>query len=295
MSTLEPLRHHAYALGDDELLAREASQHLAKLPQLQLVGELLTELRRRQPSWWAPETLRGLWSAADRMQWLAQRADVRQRITTTLTGLPPKAARKKSPAFQAELIDAVLDEGDVEPGELEEAFDPFDLVAYGPAGAMWRAFRDQMPADEDDVDAEALMGWLLRALLADQSPTLGIKRRPVLTALEVRTAIDGVVWHTHMPLEVRVAIDEARFRQERLRPGRPFVARHDLAIALPEQIAAHIPFAELVPIVDRAEEAMGFGRPQEAAPEGDVEPPTEGRRMVSETRELRPEDRSRVA
>ncbi|MEM6786605.1 MAG: hypothetical protein AAF715_03720 [Myxococcota bacterium] len=256
---LEPLRHHAYALGDDDVLAREAAQQLAKLPQLQLVGELWCELRGLGCPWWAPELLRAWWPAAQRMRWLTQRADLRQRITTALTGLAPNAARKRGPTFQAELIDAVVDEGDVSAAQFEQAFNPFDLVVYGPVGDVWRAFRASLPLEGSGAALERLTAWLLRALLADRSSGYEhLKRRPILSPWDLRTAIEGDVWHTRMPLELRVAIDEARFRQEKMRPGRAFGARHDLAIAVPDQIAAHIPLVDLVGVLERAERAMGF-------------------------------------
>ena len=254
---LEPLRHHSYVADDDDLLAREASQHLAKLPSLQIVCELMLELRRAEPAWWHPEALRAAWPANTRLSWLNQRADVRQRITTVLTGLPPRAARKKSAAFQAELIDACVDEGDVDVRTFEHAFSPQDMTVYGPAEDFWHAFRGQLPIEQDTPELQRFSGWLIRTLLASKGVD-GHKRVPVLTPLAVRTAIDGRVWHSRMPLDIRVAIDDARFRQERQRPGKPFCARHDLAIALPEHIAAHIPLSELEDVLNRAEAAMGF-------------------------------------
>ncbi|MEM9693266.1 MAG: hypothetical protein AAGA56_12020 [Myxococcota bacterium] len=285
---LEPLRHHAYAVGDDELLRREADQHLSKLPQLQFMSELLAELRSLAPPWWSSEQLRDWWPASTRMGWLEQRADLRQAITTHLTGLPANAARKKTPSFQAELIDAVVDEGDVSAAHFEEAFEPAAMVVYGPAAEMWRAFRAQLPLDDDSPAQERLMAWILRALIVERGETTkGMRRRSVLTPLEVRTAIDGHVWHSAMPLEVRVAIDDARFRQERMRPGRPFLARHDLAIALPEQIAAHIPQEHLHGVLDLGEAAMGFTEAEEqVALPLSGSPPTRRIPMRSETRDL---------
>jgi len=282
---LEPLRHHAYALGDDDVLGREASQQLAKLPQLQLVGELWCELRTYGFAWWAPELLRTWWPAAQRMKWLAQRSDIRQRITSQLTGLPPNAARKRSPTFQAELIDAVVDEGDVSAAGFEGAFDPFDMVVYGPVGDVWRAFRSALPVEQGGTDLERLTAWLLRALLSDRAQKHEqLKRRPILSPWDLRTAIDGEVWHTRMPLEIRVAIDDGRFRQEKLRPGRPFGARHDLAIAVPEQIAAHVPLIDLIGVLERAEQAMGFEpvAQQELLPIGSLASPHTTRRTTVE-------------
>ena len=42
----------------DEKLALEAAQRLAKLPQLQLVAELLSRLRDMSFPWWTPQQLR---------------------------------------------------------------------------------------------------------------------------------------------------------------------------------------------------------------------------------------------
>ena len=93
--------------------------------------------------------------------------------------------------------------------------------------------------------------------MADKSAA-GNTRRPILDALDVRSSIAGDVWHTHMPLDIRVAIDHARFRQERDRKGRPFHAQHDLQIATIDRIAMHLPLLDLDPVLDRATEAMGF-------------------------------------
>lgn len=264
---LRPLMHHESAEQDDEALAREARAHLARLPQLQLLAELLLKLRASAPPWWTPQGLRAAWGADTRMRWLRQRPDLRQRVTTALTGLPANAARKKSPEFQAELIDSVIDDGDVPLGRFEEAFDPCDLVVYGPAHELWREFRDRVPWEDDGPTQQRIVAWLIRALLSDRSPTLGFSRRPILTPWDVRSAIDVTAWHTRMPLEVRVAVDEARLKHEKTRPREPFHARHELGIALPEQIAASLPLAELAPVLRAAELAMGLDDDAERASE----------------------------
>src|SRR5690606_34432989 len=81
--TPEPLTHRGADQGDDALAA-EASAHLRKLPSLQLVAELLTRLREMQLPWWTPDHLRKAYGATDRMGWLAERPDLRQRITSEL-------------------------------------------------------------------------------------------------------------------------------------------------------------------------------------------------------------------
>lgn len=263
----EPLTHRGTDKSD-ERLASEAVGHLARVPALQLIAELLTRLREMQMPWWTPEHLRKAYGAGDRMSWLAERPDVRQRITSELTGLAPKAARKKAPDFQAALIDSVIDDGDISPAEFEAAFDPVDLAVYGPAADLWRLFRRRMPWEDDATAHQDLIGWLIGALLADKSALDGSPRTPILTPWHVRTAIDGRVWHSRIPLDVRVEIDEARLRRERERPGEAFHAAHDLAHAPPALIAASIPLKDLIPVLDVAGRTMGF--------EGDA-PETAGR------------------
>ncbi|MCK6590702.1 MAG: hypothetical protein L6Q76_24335, partial [Polyangiaceae bacterium] len=187
-----------------------------------------------------------------------------QNITTELTGLAPKAAKRKAPEFQAALIDSVLEEGDISVRSFEEAYEPMELVIYGPSGAFWHAFRESMPWEQDTPVHQELLAWLLKALLTDRSSFPGLGRVPILTPWEVRTAINGKVWHTRIPLDVRVAIDDARFKQEKDKGGLPFHAEHDLGIAVPEIIAGNVPLRELIPVLIVAERSMGFEAPKAA-------------------------------
>jgi hypothetical protein len=222
------------------------------------MAELLTKLRSLDLPWWTPEKLRARWGAVERMRWYKDRWDLRQNITTELTGLAPKASKRKAPEFQAALIDSVLEEGDISVRSFEEAYEPMDLVIYGPASAFWQAFRESMPWEQDTPVHQELLAWLLKALLTDRSSFPGLGRVPILTPWEVRTAINGKVWHTRIPLDVRVAIDDARFRQEKEKGGAPFHAEHDLGIAVPETIAGNVPLRELIPVLIVAERSMGF-------------------------------------
>lgn len=273
---------------EDETLRAEARAHLAETPSLQLVAELLAKLRVADPSFWSPNVLRERWSAAERMRWYRQRPDLRQSITTRLTGLAPKAARKKMPDFQAALIDSVVDEGDIAVRAFEETFEPTDLAVYGPAAGFWHAMRELFPWHDDAAAHQELAAWLLKALLADTSSIVGLGRVPILTAWDLRTSIDGRVWHTRIPLEVRVAIDEARLSQERDRPGVPFHAQDDLVIAVPDIIAASVPLRDLAGVLDTAERAMGFDReaprpkgPPDIKPSADKAPEARPREPAS--------------
>jgi hypothetical protein len=191
------------------------------------------------------------------MQWLSERPDLRQKITSRLTGLPRKAARSKTPEFQAALIDAVLDQGDVSGTEFEESFAPEDLVLYGPVSEMWQQFRERMPWGEDNETNQTFVGWLLKVLLSEKS-TLepDMLRRPILTAWDVRTAIDPHVWQERIPSELRAMIDDARLKREKSRPREPYSARHELQIVTPELIARHIPLGDLLPVIHAAERSL---------------------------------------
>lgn len=257
--------NHGDAPKSDEKLEAEASAHLAANAPLQLMTELLTRLRDMKFPWWTPEHLRVAYPAKDRLKWLAGRPDLRQRITTELTGLAQKAARNKTPDFQAELIDSVIDDGDIDADTFERAFEPADLVVYGDAADQWKLFRRRMPWDDDRTTHQDLIGWLLGALLADKSTLDGKPRTPILSALAMRTGIDGRVWHSKIPIDVRVEIDNARFAALRDRPGEPFTAAQDLAIATPALLAASIPLKEFSNVLDLAGAALGF-EPEKGAP-----------------------------
>jgi len=124
----------------------------------------------------------------------------------------------------------------------------------------------RMPWEQDTPEHQELIAWLLRALLSSES-AFGPKRKPILTSWDVRTRIEGHLWHTHIPLEIRVAIDEARHAREKEHPRKPFLAVDDLAIATPEVLTENIPLRELMEIFLAAETAMGFSPPPPPAKE----------------------------
>ncbi len=260
-----PFQHPDAIHADDETLERDARAHLAKSPHLQVMAELMAKLRASSFAWWSVTFTRNQWRALPRMQWLAERPDLRQKITSSLTGLPPKAARSKTPEFQAGLIDAVLDHGDVRGIHFEEAFSVQELVTYGPAAEMWNQFRQRMPWGEDTEGNQKLIGWLLRVLLSERSSLdPEMLRKPVLTAWDVRTAIEPRVWQERIPLDLRAMIDEARLRREKVRPREPYCARHELEIATPELLAQYIPLADLLPVIEVAEQALFAPSEQQA-------------------------------
>jgi hypothetical protein len=267
-----PFEHQDADRKPDEALRAEARAHLGATPHLQLVAELLGRLRALDLPWWTAEMQRERWSATERMRWYRARPDLRQKITTSLTGLAPRAARKKTPDFQGALLDSVIDEGDVAARAFENAYDPGDLVTYGPVESFWHAFIEKMPWGQDTPAHQELIAWLFDALLADHGAVDGVNRKPILTAWDARTAIDGRVWHTKMPLEIRVAIDEARFKKQRERSGEPFHAESDLSIAVAATITSTIPLRDLLPVFAAAERAMGFSPAPRPGPQLDPHP-----------------------
>ncbi len=260
----------------DENLRSDAALKLAQSPSLQIVSEMLGKLRVLDFEWWTPEYTRDRWSADARMRWLRDRPDLRQDITAALTGLPATTARHKTPEFQSELMNAVMEAGDVSASRFEEVFDPRDLVVHGPVWEFWTAFRERMPWNEDSPHHQNFVAWYLRALLAERTCADELTRRAILTPLDVRAAIDSRVWQTYVPVDIRAAVDEARIRQERSRPRDPYLARHELTIAVPEHIASSIPLAELTGVFTAAEQAMAAelsGVRQSARPRQDSSDP----------------------
>lgn len=263
-----PLEHHEPDKKDDGTLKKEAQAHLARTPELQLMAELTAKLRELELPWWSADMLRAAWPASQRLAWFRHRPDIRQRITTNLTGLAPKAARKKTPDFQSGLIDSVIDDGDINAAAFEVAFEPTEVAVYGPMADSWRRLRDRMPWDQDSPVHQELITWLIKALLTEHSELAGMTRKPILTPWEVRTAIDGKIWHTRIPLDIRIAIDEARLEQERSKADQPFHAKHDLAIAIPEIIVESVHLRDLLQVIHAAGRAMGF--------DSDASPTTHG-------------------
>ncbi len=237
------LVHRDLGEGDDEARQKEARLFFGKSPHLQFLAELYDKLRGTAPTWWTPEHSREAWPAAVRMGWFAQRPDIRQRITTKLTGLAPGAARRFWPDEQATLIDAVLDSGDIAVAAFEAAFDAQDIVVYGLPTDVWARFRERMPWQDESEDNRRLVAWVLRALLADRTNNNAPRGKPIIEAWDVRSAIDADAYQRHMPVEIRVAIDQARLKHERTRPREPFHARHELAIATPERPTSRGPRA----------------------------------------------------
>ncbi len=263
--TLQPLRHPDFQKLDDAAFDLAAKQYASRTGAIQFLTELIERLRTF--SWWNPNELRQIWGAAERMAWFRERPDIRQRVTTALTGLAPRAARNKTPEFQASLIDSVIEDGDVPVIAFEEAFYPIEIALYGPAPLIWKQFRDRMPWRDESPANRALVEWILDEFLASKSRVYDWKRKSILSAHAFRVAVPGRIWHQHVPIDLRIAVDDARLERERTKPTEPFHATHELQIVTPQVLAAHLPLRELVRVFDAAEREMGLSL---APPAGSV-------------------------
>ena len=238
---------------------------LAESPAKQLVAELLERLRAGSFSWWTAADLRVSFPAKERMKWIEEETALRGHITNVLTGLFANAALAKSAQLQAELIDAAIDGGDTTVAVFENAFEPQVLAAHGAEARYWRAFKKQFPWESSGKAEQKVVAFLLEQLLGDVK--LGsYQRKPIVTPLDVRRAIDARVWTRHLPEELRAKIDASRIDAEA--KGRSFGAAEELALVPPALLVQHIPLADLRGILDRADEVLGFGR--ERATNGDA-------------------------
>jgi hypothetical protein len=163
--------------------------------------------------------------------------------------------RRRSTPFQVELIDARIDPG-ADATRLEEAFDPRDLVVYGPARELWAEVVACLPWDSEVP--LALLDRLLTSLIAEKSPVLETRRPPILSHWQLRNAIDTRAWQAHVPARLRAAVDEARLHKELVDPATPFVARDEMAIVTPGALAANMPLCALRPVFIAAGRVMGL-------------------------------------
>jgi hypothetical protein len=249
---------HASPGKDREALEREAKDHLARWPALQVMAEVLIELRVAGVSWWGPLGIGERWGVSERLRWFEQRPDLREEIARSMTGLKLRNGLRRSVSFQAELIEAVADPVD-DAQRLEDAFDPRDLVAYGPVGELWDEAVGHIPWDTELPPA--LVERLLAILLAERSFVLGTARPAILSPWELRTAIGARPWQAHLPARVRAMVDEARLNKELAEPDAPFTARDELTIVTVGVLATCFPLRALRPVFTAAARIMGLERP----------------------------------
>lgn len=239
-------------LDADEVLVSRAQERLAKNRECQLLAALVTQLRERDRPWWTAGMLKKVWPTPIRFQWFESRPDVRGRLTHQLTGLAPLAARESERSFQSELIERVVDAGDVSVEDWDRAFSSEELAVHAPASVVWQEFRARYPWDHPDPEDKDLMVWLLGELLDEKKD--GTKAQSIMTPLYVRSAIDVRVWQENIPLDIRVQVDGRRLRKEL--EGKTFTCRDELAVVKLERVVEHIPAAHMKGILDALERVL---------------------------------------
>jgi hypothetical protein len=245
-------------LAKDGVREQEAKDHLARWPALQVMAEVLIELRVAGVLWWEPLRAGERWGIRQRLGWFEQRPDLREAIARSLTGLTLRNGLRRSVGFQAELIEAVADP--IEDAQrVEDAFDPRDLVVYGPVGELWDEAVGRIPWDTELPPA--LIERLLSVLLSERSFLLGTTRPPILTPWDVRSAIGARPWQAHLPARVRALVDDARLEKELVEPGVPFTARDEIEIVTVGVLATCFPLRALRPVFSAAARIMGLERP----------------------------------
>ena len=238
----------------DERLAAAADRHLSNNPEGQLVQLLLTWIAEDQPEWMTPATQRDIWPTEVRFEWLLSRPDVRGRIVSTLTGISAGAARILDPDVQIALVDAVIDNGDVPVALWAESFDPQELAAHAPPGAVHHHIRTCFPwmAPPDDDRRNFLFAWLEAVMSTGDGN--GRSREPIVDALSFRSSIDAEIWQANIPLEMRAAVDDARLAAER--NGQMFTAAEEMAVVKLETLIEFLPHSSLHPVIEAAEFAL---------------------------------------
>jgi hypothetical protein len=236
----------------DNARAAEAETFLAEHLELQYVSTCIDLLRKANVDWFTSEQLRDAFPANVRMQWFAERPDIRQRITTELTGLKAGAARKRSTERQAMDIDDAIGV-DCTVQEFDAAFQPDELAVYGDAGAIFKLLLERFPWETNDPLLRELVAMLLDALLEPRGD-----KPQIMSHLQMRSALPEEHVQERIPLRVRVAVNRARLEHEATHPSKPFTAEMELAIMTPATIAAHLDLLEVYHVFKRAGELMAF-------------------------------------
>jgi len=249
------------------------------------LAALYERLRERPRPWWSSAVLRESFPTEMRFRWFDKRPDLRERVTHALTGFPKKALRNADLAFQAGLVERVVDAGDVSVEAWEAAFDAADLVAHAPPALLWATFRHRFPWTDPAREDQELLVWLLHDLLEERKD--GGRTTSIMTPLYVRSAIDVRAWQEHIPLEIRVQVDGRRLRKEL--EGKTFTCRDELAVVKIERIVEHLPAAHLKGILDALERVVPAlaGRGETEASDHRVEAEANGGNAPSDVADQR--------
>ncbi|MBX2801505.1 MAG: hypothetical protein KTR31_27760, partial [Myxococcales bacterium] len=107
--------------------ASRLRDRIAKTPEASLLLELLGYLGEHPRPWWEPGLTRSTWGTLDRLEALRDQPELRAQITHELTGLALGAAMGAEPTLQADLVDRVVESGEVTLTDWEAAF-PAELL-----------------------------------------------------------------------------------------------------------------------------------------------------------------------
>ncbi len=230
----------------------------------QLITLLLQELQDHPKPWWNAASMREEWPTHERLRWIEDNPELRAEITHTLAGLPLFAAQTDI-AFQADLIDRVLESGAITLEDWEGVFTPELTATHGPKATVWREFRDQFPWADPSEDDQDLLVWLLAELLEEREDGA------IMSPLYIRSAIDVRIWQECIPVDVRVQVDGRRLRKEL--EGKHFTCEDELAVVKLERIVEHIPLEHLRGVFDALERVLPGLAQQELASVGDDDEP----------------------
>ncbi|MBX2800140.1 MAG: hypothetical protein KTR31_20850 [Myxococcales bacterium] len=237
-----------------------------KSPEAALLLELLAYLEENPRDWWEPGLTRASWGTLDRLEALRAQPELRARITHDLTGLALGAAMGADPVLQADLVDRVVESGEVSLADWEAAFPRELLVVEGPRSALWQEFRTRYPWESPSSEDRTLLVWLLERLLEPR----GEDETAIMTPLYVRSAIDVRVWQEKIPIDIRVQVDGQRLRREL--EGKPFTCRDELAVVRLERMVKHIPVAQVKGVFDALERVLpGLAMPTTQIDDEEVE------------------------
>lgn len=247
MQKFAPLRHENHETKSDEELAAEAKTFFTGSVSLQFLAALWHKLREDKCAWWTTDGEFEAFPPQVILPLFADRIDLRQRATTELTGLIAKTARKKTPEFQADLIQSAIDEQDVTPERYLKAFSIEDILCYGGGRAFNVQFTDKMPWIAREPHTRKLVATILQWLLD----------RDILSHLQIRSAIEEKVWQEHMSLELRTKFSRARIEAE-VRGELFGSARDEIEMITLDAIAMHIPLQSLYRVYAEGVRIMGF-------------------------------------
>jgi len=114
---------------------------------------------------------------------------------------------------------------------------------------------------EEDTDARRdLVASFIESLLKDRGTAEVKPLKAILTPWEVINAIAPDIWHTKVPLEIRVQVHKAWLEQEQAKSREPFLASHVIKIATPRILAANILLVDLHGVIKLGLKRMGFDK-----------------------------------